>query len=518
MGEDLNFPRDNLRYRYFVRESIENPAKLELRTFIWLVEKYTKVGDTILDPMSGIGTSLWALTMGRSVINIELSPRFMEIQKMNLLKIDYDHLTEYSPIPIMYEGDCRRFLPLDNPVEAIIFCLHPDTPILTYNLEWKPISDIKVGNELLAVDEFSGGADEFGFSKGYRRKIRKSLVEDISTIFTKAYRIILDDGRELIASAEHSWLGYLPNLEYLPQWITTEDLTPDIYLRGFTKSTWATDTSYDAGYLAGLLDGEGSIRKKYGNVAFKQKPGVVMAKYVSMLRNMGITPKISYYAPGDTFGMEISSTDDCLRLIGSIRPKRLLPQFQESIIGNDIGRAKTKVKILIVEPIAQPIELIGLKTSTGTLIANGIVSHNSPPYGDVQSKTVGAKASQFHDEKHIKIGYSEQVANIGNLTIYPAYLSAMREVYKACLLSLKPGGPMVIVTKDYIKQGERVNVTIDNLRVAKEAGFEFEDWHRRFTDPKIFQLKSWKDREAKGTQKDELKIYWEDILVLRRPQ
>jgi DNA modification methylase len=54
---------------------------------IWLIERYSKHGDTILDPMSGSGTLLIACTMGRNVICVELEKKFCDMQQANWKKI-----------------------------------------------------------------------------------------------------------------------------------------------------------------------------------------------------------------------------------------------------------------------------------------------------------------------------------------------------------------------------------------------------------------------------------------------
>ena len=137
----LNYPRDTLRYRYFVKESNQHQAKMELRTFKWIVENYTKPGDTILDPMSGIGTIHFANFMGRNTIAIELVPEFIKLQFRNLSKMaalwgsgdfyivddnigpwDFQvNSVETMGGPIVLEGDCRSHLPHVRPLEACIF-------------------------------------------------------------------------------------------------------------------------------------------------------------------------------------------------------------------------------------------------------------------------------------------------------------------------------------------------------------------------------------------------------------
>jgi DNA modification methylase len=73
-----------MRRHYFPKEASQHQAKLELRTFKWIVESYTKPGDLILDPMSGAGTIHMAVFMGRNTIAIELVPKFVAIQQASI--------------------------------------------------------------------------------------------------------------------------------------------------------------------------------------------------------------------------------------------------------------------------------------------------------------------------------------------------------------------------------------------------------------------------------------------------
>ncbi len=257
MSETLNFPRDVERRKYFVQESVEHPAKLEIRTYRWLVEKYTKPGHIILDPMSGIGTVHLAALMDRHTTGIEISDRFVEIQQQNIEKLKGLGATGTMSLVQM---DCRRFLPLaKGSIDAIIF---------------------------------------------------------------------------------------------------------------------------------------------------------------------------------------------------------------------------------------------------------------SPPYGAVQKAS--GTTSQFLEDKRIKVGYDEQIANIGNITVYPLYLSAMKQVYKLCADSLSHGQIFILVTKDFLKSGERIWLSRDTIRICMEVGFSLLDWHLRYTDPRLFQITAKAGREAKGKDKPYLNISYEDLLVFQK--
>ena len=278
MSCKLPYPRDKFRYDFFVKESNQHQAKMELRTYLWLVNKYTKVGDTILDPMSGVGTVHLANIYGRRTVAIELMPDFVDLQTKNIWEMrniptrglytdrfkDIIHLpNDASPHPIILLGDCRSRLPLGKPVDAVIF---------------------------------------------------------------------------------------------------------------------------------------------------------------------------------------------------------------------------------------------------------------SPPYGDLWAQSKGPK-SKVEEEKNYNVGYGISQANVGNYKTYPHYLTAMEIIYRKCLESLKPGGVLVTVVKDYIRNAKRIYCSKDNLKACLNAGFVFEDWHLRDASmtSSPFSEKAKAQRIAAGKHTKELEVDREDIIVVRKP-
>jgi len=176
----LPYPRDALRYKYFVRESNQHQAKMELRTFKRLVEMFTKPGDTILDPMSGVGTVHFAKYMGRNSIAVEIVPGFVELQRMNLESLekvfqtgnffrDFDSFgwdsTDNTGTHTILEGDNRRFLPLDNPVEAVIFS-PPYGSLWSFSAKGR---ESKVSQEKNYVVGYDDNPQNIGNMKNYRQ-------------------------------------------------------------------------------------------------------------------------------------------------------------------------------------------------------------------------------------------------------------------------------------------------------------------------------------------------------------
>ena len=143
----------------------------------------------------------------------------------------------------------------------------------------------------------------------------------------------------------------------------------------------------------------------------------------------------------------------------------------------------------------------------------------SPPYGDLWTQSKGEK-SKVELEKNYNVGYGLSDANVGNYKVYPQYLKAMEIIYGKCFDSLKPGGILVTVVKDYIKSARRVYCSADNLKVCCKVGFVPYEWHLRDTSVQNnpFSAGNRAKRIAAGKHNKELDIMAEDIIVVRRPE
>lgn len=69
--------------------SFAHPAKLHLGLLRWLLEAYISPGETIADPMAGIGSTLLAAAYGCNVVAREIEPRWVEILRANAAHIQH---------------------------------------------------------------------------------------------------------------------------------------------------------------------------------------------------------------------------------------------------------------------------------------------------------------------------------------------------------------------------------------------------------------------------------------------
>lgn len=107
---ELKFKRDTqFRKQFFAPDSFAHPAKMDSQLLLWIVETYTKAGETILDPMAGSGTTTLACTLGRNVILVELEDKFVRMCIHNRVEVRMKPQLGYSmgECPVLW-GDARN--------------------------------------------------------------------------------------------------------------------------------------------------------------------------------------------------------------------------------------------------------------------------------------------------------------------------------------------------------------------------------------------------------------------------
>ena len=268
---------------------------------------------------------------------------------------------EWDQLSDEERAECRDMV---KPAE---YCLAPGTRVLTAGLAWRPIEELKVGDKLVGFGEQTGFFKDTYF--------RPSRVRAVKTLKRPCYEVVTDRGT-VVASAEHMWVGRKWN-GYAPKaWLRTDELCPG-HMLTFTMAPWVEDGSRDAGYLAGIFDGEGWLSA--GKVGFAQKRGPTLQRVVSLLKERGYKFH-SYDHSGsiDVVTLALAGVWESMRFLGSIRPPRLLPKAADIWTGQRRLRGTRKAagaRILSVTPIGWR-EVVAVQTSTRTFIAEGFLSHN----------------------------------------------------------------------------------------------------------------------------------------------
>jgi DNA methylase len=100
---------DRLR---FLPHGLMHPAKMHVKLALDLFARYTRPGQTVLDPCLGVGTSLLGILLGRNVVGIELEPHHHRDALANAEHIS--KIAEQFGRQIGYwlaQGDSREVIP-----------------------------------------------------------------------------------------------------------------------------------------------------------------------------------------------------------------------------------------------------------------------------------------------------------------------------------------------------------------------------------------------------------------------
>jgi uncharacterized protein DUF6424 len=146
---------------------------------------------------------------------------------------------------------------------------------------------------------------------------------------------------------------------------------------------WEEDVSRGGGYLAAAFDGEGWLTHTEGDergrgfgtsvrLGFAQRSDAMLGEVEKSLKERGFD--FSLRCGSDNCNrVLLRGRAEIMRFLGSVRPQRLLADFQPAMLGTmqRIGVATLVRKEFVG---AQPV--VALTTSTGTFVAEGLASHN----------------------------------------------------------------------------------------------------------------------------------------------
>lgn len=259
---------------------------------------------------------------------------------------------------------------------ADFYCVTPETKILTADLRWVPAGTLAVGDELIGFDEKTS------------KRVPNSVVAT-ARVQRHVFKLHFSDGTIVRCSKEHPWLCAAPASKNR-KWRTTEELIKGG--RGGAKyrvvkftSTWEVLDGKDAGYVAGMFDGEGHIcldTASSGNsfrVGFAQKPNEALCKVIDTLTKHEVPMTTHLNKIGVQNTMIGGRWYNKLRFLGMFRPPRLLAKFKEcakNAAWTELLAAKELVHLVSFEDEGMQ-EVAAFETSSHTYIAEGLAAHNS---------------------------------------------------------------------------------------------------------------------------------------------
>lgn len=261
------------------------------------------------------------------------------------------------------------------------YCFAPHHNLLGTDLVWKPAAQFQVGDAVLGFDEISPN-----------RRFRKAIIEKISFADEPTFDVELEAGHHFIVTKDHQWLvdnrGPRSNVSGQSlHWVRTEKLLHTSARKDATCSRiprilhqWTTNESRDAGWLAGIFDGEGTLgfhnfggRRTASTLSVAQNPGAVLDEIRRLIPQLGFTFSECNHKKCKKIFLT-RGRYELLRFLGSIRPIRMI----EKINFDELGRLECRMgteRIISIRP-AGTQTIIKIQTSTGTLIVDGYPMHN----------------------------------------------------------------------------------------------------------------------------------------------
>ena len=101
----------------------------------------------------------------------------------------------------------------------------------------------------------------------------------------------------------------------------------------------------------------------------------------------------------------------------------------------------------------------------------------SPPYWDILKKKRGNSDSQHtqRQNKNLKLYYSDNENDLGNIEDYDVFLTELQKVFKNCYSILKKQGYMVVIIQNFRNSdGTYVTLAWDLVKKIEGCGFSFE--------------------------------------------
>lgn len=256
-----------------------------------------------------------------------------------------------------------------------LYCIDATTRVLQQDLTWVSADQLTVGSQLLAFDE------QTGQGKGHQRKFKPASVLSIKSAVSSRYRVHTTHGT-IIVSANHRFITR--QNKKTGGWTEAQHLKLGDQL-AFLSAPWKTETSYDAGYLAGFLDGEGHVSGH--RVGWAQKAGRVFDRVSTLLTERRFDFSYDEKKVLRKVNMR-GGLGEQLRLLGSLRPRRLLSSSQVLWTARRVWGQRTPTAV--VTQIEQlPVGTVwAIETSTHTLITEGFLSHNCADYAAIEARCV----------------------------------------------------------------------------------------------------------------------------------
>lgn len=257
-------------------------------------------------------------------------------------------------------------------------CLTPDHKVLTADLKYVPLGDVKVGDKLVSFEESPINSRKRGYRTG--------TVEAVKIDRAECFEVVLASGKIFKVTGDHYWLTRVAGQKSQENgssymWRQTSQLRVGSVIPKMLDE-WSEATSHEAGYLKGMYDGEGclyarTVNSSGGAVAqmtLSQKEGPVLEECKRLLSAIVGLDNITFTKSNDVCDLRIKGgAKKVAKMLGTIRPIRLLSKFKPELLGS--LHTNVNDKIVSIKSIGEQ-DIVRIAIDEKTMIVEGYPHHN----------------------------------------------------------------------------------------------------------------------------------------------
>lgn len=256
-------------------------------------------------------------------------------------------------------------------------CLEQNHRVLTSDLRYIPLKDLKVGDTVVSFEE--------NVTPGKRsRRYKKGTVLALKPIKKETLKVTLESGKEFVVTGDHLWFTKLTGgAQAGYRWVPTSKLRKGTCIPKLFDE-WETLDSFDAGWLSGMYDGEGCLhqRKTSGGYCVQlgvcQKAGLVLEKLKQVTKDIIGEDLVTncHHEKTQVTNLRVKGgVRGILKILGSVRPIRLLAKFDANNIGSICSPDKDLDRVVAITPVGENT-VMEIDVDTKTMIVEGYGHHN----------------------------------------------------------------------------------------------------------------------------------------------
>lgn len=551
---------------YYSENSIRHPAKMSILLTKWILQKFTKDGETVIDPMSGIGTTLLeAVNMNRNCIAIELEKKFVDWVNENTKLLNKNKPIDKRGKGVVLQGDARNLTDiLNKQADKIVFsppyceteAFHDQDFTLRstkVNPSSRKISEQRYGKGADAVvtsppfasSPRAGNKDKDEFWKNQEQRYNRKFTKSKKLLDSMHYSENPDNIGNLpkgeidaiVTSPPHANTisSNKKEFERIKKLVETGKASKELARR---YNDWLKNKDKNQGCQGHWESSYSGNKENIGNLPKGDIDVVVTsppyAKAVSPFTGGAeVKPAIKIGCDNIRTGYSENPNNIGNLPKGDIDAVVTSPPYAKSVStkGDPKKRAERMKKAGY-----DPKTIIGGKARCGEVdwqysedtdnignLPQGNIDTiiTSPPYentiregqeGVNITSDKGRWKRKFSGKE--KPSYFESKDNLGNLK-KKSYLSEMKKVYDQCFSVLKQGGLAVLVTKNFVRNYKMIRLDMDTILLMESCGFRLIDrYFRAIGKPSFWILNYRKQCKKKGIP--DPTAHFEDITVYKK--